>query len=413
MKLRIEKAIYGGDGLARIPAGKTVFVPGTLPGELVEVTIATDRRSFATGKLDSVLEPSGERVAPGCEYYPRCGGCQYQHTNPAFQLQMKLDILKETLERAHVAIQSEIASLAGPAWGYRNRIRLQAKGSTLGYRQRQSHKLLPVTHCPIAAPVLEQAIAGVERVAGLEDLCEEVEFFTNGEQDQLLISLWPGPRQKPREQALEVFAERVRVELPALTGVGLFTQQNMKYWGERSLTYTVCGIPYQVSLGSFFQVNRFLLPELLQLVVKNRAGRTAWDLYAGAGLFARALDFDFVTAVESEGFSSDDLKKNLESRPHRVVRSNTLDFLRSQSSAQARPDLIVVDPPRAGLGKEICGHLSRIAAPNIIYVSCDPATLARDLQTLLESGYFLQTIQLVDMFPQTFHLETVTVLVRG
>jgi 23S rRNA (uracil1939-C5)-methyltransferase len=413
MKLRIEKAIYGGDGLARIPEGKTVFVPGTLPGELVEATIATDRRSFATGKLDAVLEPSAERVAPGCAYYPRCGGCQYQHTSPAFQLQMKLDILKETLGRAHVPIPSEIASLAGPAWGYRNRIRLQAKGPRLGYLQRGSHTLLPVTHCPIAAPVLEQAIAVVERVGGLEDLCEEVEFFTNGEQDQLLISLWPGPRQRPRERALEEFAERVRVELPALTGVGLFTQQNIKYWGQRSVTYTVCGIPYQVSLGSFFQVNRFLLPELQQLVVKNRSGRTAWDLYAGAGLFARALDFDFVTAVESEGFSSDDLKKNLESKPHQVVRSNTLDFLRSQSSAQVRPDLIVVDPPRAGLGKEICGHLSRIAAPNIIYVSCDPATLARDLQTLLESGYFLQTIQLVDMFPQTFHLETVTVLVRG
>jgi 23S rRNA (uracil1939-C5)-methyltransferase len=413
MKLRIEKAIYGGDGLARIPAGKTVFVPGTLPGELVEATIANDRRSFATGKLDAILEPSAERVAPGCEYFPRCGGCQYQHAGPAFQLQMKLDILKETLERAHVAIPNEIASLNGPAWGYRNRIRLQAKGRRLGYLQRGSHTLLPVTHCPIAAPVLEQAITVVERVAGLEDLCEEVEFFTNGEQDQLLICLWPGQRQRPREQALEAFAERVRVELPPLIGVGLFTQQNMKYWGQRSLSYTVCGIPYQVSLGSFFQVNRFLLPELLQLVVKDRSGRIAWDLYAGAGLFARALDFDFVTAVESEGFSSDDLKKNLESRPHQVVRSNTLDFLSSQSSAQVKPDLIVVDPPRAGLGKEICSHLSRIAAPNIIYVSCDPATLARDLQTLLESGYFLQTIQLVDMFPQTFHLETVTVLVRG
>jgi 23S rRNA (uracil1939-C5)-methyltransferase len=413
MKLRIEKAIYGGDGLARIPAGKTVFVPGTLPGELVETTIATDRRSFATGKLDAILEPSAERVTPGCEYFPRCGGCQYQHASPAFQLQMKLDILKETLGRAHVPVPSEIASLAGTPWGYRNRIRLQAKGSRLGYRQRGSHTLLPITHCPIAAPVLEQAIAVVERVPGLEALCEEVEFFTNGEQDQLLISLWPGPQQKPREQALEVFAERVRVELPALIGVGLFTRQNIMYWGQRSLTYTVCGIPYQVSLGSFFQVNRFLLPELLQLVVKNRSGRMAWDLYAGAGLFARALDFEIVTAVESEGFSSHDLNKNLESRPHQVVRSNTLDFLRSQSSAQARPELIVVDPPRAGLGKEICSHLSRIAAPNIIYVSCDPATLARDLQTLLESGYFLQTIQLVDMFPQTFHLETVTVLVRG
>jgi 23S rRNA (uracil1939-C5)-methyltransferase len=413
MKLRIEKAIYGGDGLARIPAGKTVFVPGTLPGELVEATIATDRRSFATGKLDAILEPSAERVTPGCEYFPRCGGCQYQHAGPAFQLQMKLDILKETLGRAHVAIPSEIAGLSGPAWGYRNRIRLQVKGRRLGYLQRASHTLLPVTHCPIAAPVLEQAIAVVERVAALESLCEEVEFFTNGEQDELLISLWPAPRQKLREQALEAFAERVRVELPTLIGVGLFTQQNMKYWGQHSLTYTVCGVPYQVSLGSFFQVNRFLLPELVQLVVKNRSGRMAWDLYAGAGLFARALEFDFVTAVESEGFSSDDLNKNLDSRPHRVVRSNTLDFLRSQSSTQGRPDLIVVDPPRAGLGKEICGHLSRIAPPNIIYVSCDPATLARDLQTLLESGYFLQTIQLVDMFPQTFHLETVTVLVRG
>jgi 23S rRNA (uracil1939-C5)-methyltransferase len=421
MKLRIEKAIYGGDGLARIPAGKTVFVPGTLPGELVEATITTDRRSFATGKVDAILEPSAERVTPGCEYFPRCGGCQYQHAGPAFQLQMKLDILKETLGRAHVPIPSEvpseIASLSGPAWGYRNRIRLQVKGRRLGYLQRASHTLLPVTHCPIAAPVLEQAIAVVERVAGLEGLCEEVEFFTNGEQDQLLISLWPGslqrPKQKPPEQALEAFAERVRLELPALIGVGLFTQQNMKYWGQRSLTYTVCGVPYQVSLGSFFQVNRFLLPELVQLVVKNRSGRMAWDLYAGAGLFARALEFDFVTAVESEGFSSDDLNKNLESRPHQVVRSNTLAFLRSQSSTEERPDLIVVDPPRAGLGKEVCGHLSRIAAPNIIYVSCDPATLARDLQTLLESGYFLQTIQLVDMFPQTFHLETVTVLVRA
>ena len=113
MKLRIEKAIYGGDGLARIPAGKTVFIPGTLPGELVEATIATDRRSFATGKLDAVLEPSAERVAPGCEYFPRCGGCQYQHAGAAFQLQMKLDILKETLGRAHVAIRAR--SRAWPA----------------------------------------------------------------------------------------------------------------------------------------------------------------------------------------------------------------------------------------------------------------------------------------------------------
>jgi 23S rRNA (uracil1939-C5)-methyltransferase len=189
------------------------------------------------------------------------------------------------------------------------------------------------------------------------------------------------------------------------------------HWGHRFLTYTVSGHPYQVSLGGFFQVNRFLLPGLLELVLGDgsggkRSGRLAWDLYSGAGLFARALDFENVTAVESAGFSADDLKQNLAGRPHRVVRSSTLDFLRNQtrSPSPATPELILVDPPRAGLGKEVCTHLASIAASTIVYISCNPATLARDFQSLLQSGYFLQTIHLVDLFPQTFHMETVAIL---
>jgi 23S rRNA (uracil1939-C5)-methyltransferase len=411
MKLRIEKPIYGGDGLARIPAGKTVFVPATLPGELVEARITEERRGFAHGQLDAVIEPSTERIVPGCEYVPRCGGCQYQHANAAFQLQMKLDILQETLQRAHLPLPGEIGSVAGPPWGYRNRIRLHVMKHALGYRQRASHNLMPVTHCPIAAPLLDKAIAAVTNL-DLASLCDEVEFFTNGEQNQLLVSLWPG-RQAPSDRALEDFAERLKAELPALIGVGLFSGQSMKHWGLRSLTYTVGGHSYQVSLGSFFQVNRFLLPELLQLVLHDAGGRRAWDLYSGVGLFARALNFEDVTAVESAGFSADDLKQNLSGTPHRVVRSSTLDFLRSQTATHAKPDLILVDPPRAGLGKEICAHLARIAAPAITYVSCDPATLARDLQSLLQSGYSMQAIHLRDLFPQTFHMETITFLKRN
>jgi 23S rRNA (uracil1939-C5)-methyltransferase len=418
MKLRIEKAIYGGDGLARVPEGKTVFVPGTLPGELVEATIAADKRSFATGALDAVLELSPERVLPGCEYVPRCGGCQYQHANPGFQLQMKLDILKETLTRAHLPLPSEIGSVAGPPWGYRNRIRLHVTGAALGYRQRGSHNLLRVTHCPIAAPLLEKAIAAVERIAketSLGSLCEEVEFFTNGEQDQLLVSLWTKKPRRLRERSLEAFAERLRVEIPALTGVGLWAQpsSSMMHWGQRSLTYAVSGIPYQVSLGSFFQVNRFLVAELLELAIGNRSGRLAWDLYSGVGLFAQALAYEDVIAAESEGFSADDLKTNLENKRHRVVRSNTLDFLRSQAPGQEKPELILVDPPRAGLGKEICAHLAVVAAPEVVYVSCDPATLARDLQSLLQSGYSVEKMDLIDLFPQTFHMETVLFLKRN
>jgi 23S rRNA (uracil1939-C5)-methyltransferase len=284
---------------------------------------------------------------------------------------------------------------------------------------------LPVTHCPIAAPLLERAIAAVARIGGetgLAHLCDEVEFFTNGEQDALLVSLW-SERQQPRrtrERALENFAERLREQLPALTGVGLFSpgeSGQVMHWGHRFLTYTVSGHPYQVSLGGFFQVNRFLLPGLLELVLGDgsggkRSGRLAWDLYSGAGLFARALDFENVTAVESAGFSADDLKQNLAGRPHRVVRSSTLDFLRNQtrSPSPATPELILVDPPRAGLGKEVCTHLASIAASTIVYISCNPATLARDFQSLLQSGYFLQTIHLVDLFPQTFHMETVAIL---
>ena len=417
MKLRIEKAVYGGAGLARIGpevpelTGKTVFVPETLPGELVEATIAEDKRSFANGVLEAVLEPSLERVTPGCEYVPHCGGCQYQHANAAFQVQMKVAILKETLARVHVEIGSNIEAVSGPPWGYRNRIRLhRVPGGGLGYRRRSSHNLMPVSHCPIAAPLLEQAIVAVTN-AGMGSLGEEVEFFTNAEQDQLLLSLWP---QSPvGEDEIESFAEKLSQLLPTLRGVGLFSGNEVMYWGERSLRYTVGEHAYQVSLGGFFQVNRFLVSQLLDLVVtdgsgQKRTGRLAWDLYSGAGLFARALAYENVTAVEVAGVSADDLQHN---HTGRVVRGSTLEFLRNQN--RAKPELIVVDPPRAGLGKEICALLGKIAAREIVYVSCDPATLARDLQQLLHFGYSVASMHLVDLFPQTFHMETVTRLKRN
>ena len=413
MKLRIEKAVYGGDGLARNPEGKTVFVSGTLPGELVEAESTEERRGFSAAKLEAILEPSGERVAPGCEYVPRCGGCQYQHTNAPYQLQMKLEILQETFTRAHLPLPHEIGSLAGPPWGYRNRIRLHVRGAALGYQQRASHNLLPVNHCPIAAPLLEEALAAIARVGretALESLCDEVELFTNGEQDQLLVSLWPGPRK--RGNTLEKFAERLHGELPALTGVGLISGGQIAYWGQRYLNYVVSGRAYRVSLGGFFQVNRFLLPGLVNLVLEGSgSGKVAWDLYSGAGLFAKALEYENVTAVESAGFSADDLQHNLAGKAHRIVRSGTLEFLRKP--AKVKPDLILVDPPRAGLGKEVCALLAGVGAASIIYVSCDPATLARDLQSLLQSGYSLQRVQLVDLFPQTFHMETVAFLKRN
>jgi 23S rRNA (uracil1939-C5)-methyltransferase len=430
MKLRVEKAIYGGAALAHVPsdvspelAGKAVFVPLALPGELVEATIASDRRSYISATLDSVLEASPTRITPGCEYYGRCGGCHYQHAAYAAQLAMKRSILVEALERAHVPVPAEIRVLSADPWAYRNRVRLHvAKFPALSYREAASHRDLPVTHCPVAAPILDLAIAAfselLQKQPALAQTFAEVEFFTTGDQSALLISLFTKQTRAP-ELLPQAVAAALVPSLPALQGVRMFSldpktrrTQPSAAWGHPSLDYAVGNLRYQVSAGAFFQVNRYLVPALLQEVVAQRSGSIAWDLYAGVGLFAQALaqHFEHVIAVESSPASTVDLARNLHGPGHRRIMQDTLRFL--QSPPIQRPDLVVLDPPRAGLGAEVCQRLARVQPKQIVYVSCDPSTLARDLRTLQPSGYRPVALALIDLFPQTFHLETVATLER-
>ncbi len=436
MRLRIEKAIYGGSGLARIGpsdlgreeaalAGKTVFTPLTLPGELVEAHITEDKRSFIHAEADAILEPSLLRTTPGCPYFGSCGGCSYQHAVSAHQLEMKAAILVETLERARLAKLPPVHTVSGESWRYRNRIRLhiQAEPFALCYRERRSHELLAVVECPIAAPLLEKALVTVTnggKALGLASLCEEIEFFTNSDESALAISFITSRPATADHGRLTMICESLKRQLPELTGASLVRTQGrqpggvVQSWGEASLRYRACNTVYRVSGGAFFQVNRFLVEALAELVTGNRAGRVAWDLYAGVGLFARALTerFERVIAVEASPASIADLRQNLEGTSHRVVEATTLDFLRKQKTSSTPPDLVVIDPPRAGLGSIITTLLSGIGPEEIVYVSCDPATLSRDLAALVESGYDLKTITMVDLFPQTFHLESVCVLTR-
>jgi 23S rRNA (uracil1939-C5)-methyltransferase len=434
MKLRIEKAIYGGASLARVSAniptdgppdlaGKAVFVPLALPGELVEATIATDRRSYITATLDSVLEPAPSRITPGCEYYGRCGGCHYQHADYPAQLAMKRAILVETLERAHVTVPSEIRIRSADPWAYRNRIRLHVNRpphAGLGYREAASHCNLPVTHCPVAAPLLQQAIAAFNQLLRQQSALatlSEVELFTNPDESALLVSLFT--QRKSSDGLPQSVADALLPALPALKGVHTFVLdpktrriQQSSAWGQSSLDYTVGPHHYQVSAGAFFQVNRYLVPELLEEVIAGRQGALAWDLYAGVGLFAQALAerFDRVVAVESSPAAMADLTRNLRGHGHKRITQDTLHFLKSPPSQQ--PDLVIVDPPRTGLGSEVCQRLAAVQPRQIVYVSCDPSTLARDLRTLQPSGYRPVALTLIDLFPQTFHLETVATLER-
>ncbi len=415
--VQIEKPIYGGAFLARVE-GKAVFVPLTLPGEQARVRIIEDKRGYANAEAEEIVQAAPERVTPRCSYFGACGGCQYQHASYAAQLSAKQAILRETLERGGVTAPTEIAVLAGEPWGYRNRIRLafDAQGNP-GYRGRRSHAVVPIAACPIAAPLPVNAALEFAKIArriapALHPA--EIALFCDAAENALLVSVF---LPRPAKLRIEELARALKEKISALAGMEIVVEshedrpQTIAQWGEASVTYQAAGFGYRVDHGAFFQVNRYLVDKLVERVTAGRSGKLAWDLFAGVGLFARQLTagFESVIAVESAPAATAALAHNLAVANATAVHSLTLDFLRRLQKA-GRPDLIVVDPPRTGLGAETTSLVAQIAASSLVYVSCDPATLARDLRALVAAGYTIERLTLADLFPQTFHLETVAEL---
>ncbi len=419
--VQIEKPVYGGAFLARVE-GKAVFVPLTLPGEQARVRIVEDKRGYATAECEEIIAAAPERVAPSCRHFGACGGCHYQHTDYETQLKLKQAILRETLERGGVRAPDAIAVLAGQPWSYRNRIRLafDAAGNP-GYRGRRSHAVIPVSECPIAAPLLMRGARAVAET--LQQVAPtlrpaELSLFCNADETALLASVII-PR--PAKVRFDEFARSIAEHIPALKGIELVVEgsagqppRTLARWGDDSLVYRAAGFDYRVDHGAFFQVNRWLVDALVERVTAGQCGALAWDLFAGVGLFAQRLTAGFarVVAVESAPAAIAALEANLAGTTGTAVRAETAAFLRRHSNA-ARPDLIIVDPPRSGLGAESAALLAAMQAPALVYVSCDPATLARDLRALIASGYGLASVTLADLFPQTFHLETVVQLRRA
>jgi len=428
MKLHIEKVVYGGNGLAHIAEGTeagTVFVPFTLPQEVVEAQISEVHSGFAEAELERIVQPSINRVEPRCAHFGACGGCHYQHGSYQAQLRLKQQILQETLERASLASLPKIEVHAAAPWEYRNRIRLrvtEVDGTMrVGYLRRGSADFLPVKMCPIAAPVLWRAAEALLKLSESSHrwitAVEEVELFTSP--DQLTVQMTVFVRREPR--GFSALCEDLQQQLPELAGAGVAVMEGEvrgrkslriragSTWGKDGLSYIAGGESYWVSRGGFFQVNRHMINPLLELVTRDRTGYLAWDLYAGVGLFSRGLakNFNEVVAVEA---AAEDLMRSFRGKGRRAVAATTLDFLRQAVLQRERPDLVVMDPPRAGVGTAACALLARVQPKEIVYVSCDPVTLGRDLRVMVDSGYRLDELHMVDMFPQTFHQETVAVM---
>jgi 23S rRNA (uracil1939-C5)-methyltransferase len=434
LQLIIEKLVYGGDGLARLPAddrgrGKAVFMAFVLPGEQVEASLVEDKPGFARARAEKILQPSGTRIDPHCRYFQRCGGCHYQHASYERQLEIKAGILKENLRRiAKLELDSELKVHPSPPWNYRNRSRLKvqlAPEFAIGYFKFNSHELLPVEECPISSPLLNRAIAALweqGRKAQLPSELREIELFANAEDTQLLVELHCDA-SVTRTSAQQLTEEMQRI-LPEIAGVIAFKSRDaspaaprpepakIAVAGAEDVSYQTEHGSYRVSAGAFFQVNRYLADHLIDQVTQGQKGERALDLYAGVGLFSSVLARSFaqVTAVESSQISYRDLLHN---SPANVgaVRANTEQYLQ-KLTGQPRPDLVVVDPPRSGLGDAVTRSLAKLAVPRMIYVSCDPATLARDLGALLKGGYRVEQAHLLDLFPQTYHMESVFHLAR-
>jgi 23S rRNA (uracil1939-C5)-methyltransferase len=413
--VQIEKPVYGGEFLARVD-GKAVFVPMVLPGEQIRIRMVDEKQGYAKAETEAIVVNSAQRVSPRCPYFGACGGCDYQHTDYETQIGLKKEILRETLERAQVRAPDEFAVLAAEPWNYRNRIRvaLDANGD-VGYRGRRSHGIVPISACPIAAPLLVKAAlaaAEVFRTLATVQWPAEISLFCNPDESALLATIVAG---QPAKARAEDFAQRMSERIPELVGVEFVTEglpgrqpKTVARWGATSLTYRAAGFDYRVDHGAFFQVNRLLVDALVNRVTETARGALAWDLFAGVGLFARKLadHFDRVIAVESASAATAALEHNLNGTSGEAVFADALAFLR-RSGKKRKPELVVVDPPRTGLGKQITALLAEVGAPGLVYVSCDPATLARDLRPLIESGYVIDSMTLADLFPQTFHLETV------
>jgi len=412
------KLVYGGEALG-FQAGSTVLAPRVLPGERAEVEEVRRQKNVVHARPLRIVEPSPERIDPACPYFGRCGGCHYQHLAHPAQLAAKGEILRETLRRlGKVSWDGPIPTHSGPAWNYRNQAQFKVgktleAGIALGFFEAESNRLISIDTCPILSPRLNALLSVLRSEPWITLLANarEVEILADDRDDKVMLTLagsWD-------QQQTEKLALKCLAELAGVSTVVMRQDTKMQVFGEPHFTYQVGEFAYRISPGSFFQSARFLLSELVTAVTAEESGGLAMDLYAGAGLFTLPLArrFSHVTAVEAHPQAAADLAANAGGaggKNIRAIAGTTFDFLRR--CAQMEPDLVIMDPPRTGVGTATLELLATLRPQRLNYVSCSPPTLARDLAFMIQHGYHLDSLELFDCFPQTYHIESLARLSR-
>ncbi|MCU1233718.1 MAG: rRNA (uracil-5-)-methyltransferase RumA [Candidatus Solibacter sp.] len=387
-EVTVEKLVYGGDGLGRVD-GRVIFAPFVLPGERIRAQAEKEKPGMVRARMLEVLEAAPDRIAALCPYFGKCGGCHYQHAPYAYQLAAKRAILAEELRRlGKMEPPDEIGIVSAEPFGYRNRVQLHVEDARIGYREARSHKLCAVSRCPVGSPKVEAAIAALNEMA------------RDGR--------WPRFMK-----SIEIFTDETQVQLNVLETERPVARRFFDWCGEKIPGMVEGALDYEgrfrVSSNSFFQVNRFLIDRLVEVALEGAEGETALDLYAGVGLLSVPLARKFreVTAVESGAGAVRDLQFNADRAGLTNLKALPKTAEEYLAGLETAPDLVVLDPPRTGLGKAVVKRLGELKPRQVTIVACDPATLARDLAGLVAAGYAIEKMTLVDLFPQTYHLETV------
>jgi len=418
----IQSLADGGSGVAR-HRGKVVFIPNAVPGDVVFFSVVEDKKSYIRGKLEELLTPSPHRTDPFCPHVGVCGGCQWQHVSYPMQLVAKQRIVADALERiagiegAQVAPAERSPLLRG--WRAVLEAQCQAgpRGVTVGFFAPKSRRIVEVKGCPVAFPVLSERLAGAGAALSALKFHGRGELrLLAGEGDRVVASLTLPGDFIPGEKAVRAVMRRLDVP-----GLVIANRSGSGIFGDTLVTYpespSMPGGAISVSPDGFVQANPLVNTRLVNAVISHElSGKTVLELFSGGGNFTASLAARGarVTAVERDETLSNRAEKTLRSlgaESSQVVRADAAQYLQNAADGGERFDLVVLDPPRTG-ARDVARMLPPLGAREILYISCSPATLARDVRVLTEHGYRLASARPFDMFPHTFHVEILARLVR-
>ncbi len=401
--------------------GKVVFIPYTISGERARVEIVEEKRSYSIARLTKLIEPSPWRVEPPCPYFGACGGCQWQHIRYPVQGELKKEILREVLERIGGLreIPSITVSPSPDAYGYRIRVQLKVKGNAIGYYEERSHHLVDIDHCPISHPLVNHLILFLRKNLPVFSQMQEIEINVSPEEGKGTCLLHPVSLGKKLPDFFKA------LEDPVLKGFAVAKEGGLELFGNPFLTFTNSfilrgeekAVTLHASPGTFSQVNFKQNQNLVQTVLEFsdlKGDERALDLYSGTGNFTLplAMGAKEVIGIEENKRSVKDARFNAESNGIencKFIRGRVEDFLKS--GAEKSPPILILDPPRTGC-KKIIDQIAVLKPGRIIYTSCEPTTFSRDLRLLREKGYSLRRLALIDMFPQSYHMEVVGLLTQ-